>query len=776
LKAVTSGGDVVVAANPNNIIFKWPSTSGNKVYRVSLIDNSVSMFTISPIFWNHMLADTAGNLYVGIWYGEMAPAAIEKINLNGGATTILAQSASGDFSFSDNGGASNFPAIAVDGQGVVYIGDRQNNVVRQIQNGMITTIAGNGSAGTSGDGGPPLSASLQIDDIAADTNGRIFVSGGGRVRMISNGTIQTVLGGGYSVADNVRGIAALFTGSSIAVDGAGNIYFGESTTGQSTQPGRIRVLGRPLDVLGPPSVSIVEPVAGAVVRGTVPVLANVNMNFGAAEVQFLLDGFELGPEDTQIPYSVSWDTTAASYGSHVLTAVARNSAGNTSVSAGVPVTVNNYLVPAASAINPVSGIQGTMVPVTMTGSNFAGGGSTTVTVSGTGVTVTSVFVDMSGTSLTATLLVDLAAPPGSRSVTVSTPGGTSGAVTFTVNPRPVLLPLNSATLLNVTTPFGAPGSPGATDATGTAARFNSPSGVWGDGANVYVADNANQTIRKIVIATGAVTTLAGSPGLSGTADGTGSAARFYGPVGIWGDGGMNLYVTDSITGLIRKIVIATGVVTTLAGAPNSMGMVDGIGSAARFSGPHGIWGDGPNLYVADFYGIRKIVIATASVSTIAGAYGLSGTTDGTGSAARFNFPMGIWGDGANLWITEFGSSTIRKLVIASGAVTTFAGFANVTGSQDGTVAAARFSNPSLVWGAAPYLYVSDSGNNTIRRVDTMSGVVITVAGFAPVAGSADGYGSAARFNYPDGIWGDGVFLYVTTLDNTIRRLSALVSP
>jgi sugar lactone lactonase YvrE len=198
------------------------------------------------------------------------------------------------------------------------------------------------------------------------------------------------------------------------------------------------------------------------------------------------------------------------------------------------------------------------------------------------------------------------------------------------------------------------GSSYSTDGTGSAARFNYPQGITTDGTNIYVADTQNNTIRKVVIATGVVTTLVGSAGLSGSTDGTGSAALFNNPRGITTDG-TNLYVVDSCNYTIRKVVIATGAVTTLAGSAGAAkGSTDGTGSAARFNFPQGITTDGINLYVTDTQSntIRKVVIATGAVTTLAGSAGASGSTDGTGSAALFNYPLGITTDGTNLYVAD----------------------------------------------------------------------------------------------------------------------------
>ncbi|MCP4131979.1 MAG: hypothetical protein GY754_13460, partial [bacterium] len=223
---------------------------------------------------------------------------------------------------------------------------------------------------------------------------------------------------------------------------------------------------------------------------------------------------------------------------------------------------------------------------------------------------------------------------------------------------------------------------------------------------------------QIVIATGVVTTLAGTAGSSGTTDGTGSAARFNGPSGITTDG-TNLYVTDTVNHTIRQVVIATGVVTTLAGTAGSSGTTDGTGSAARFDTPHGISTDGTNLYAADKsnHTIRQVVIATGVVTTLAGTAGSSGSTDGTGSAARFNSPSGITTDGTNLYVTDSENHTIRQVVITTGVVTTLAGSPLSLGSTDGTGSAARFFQPTGITTDGIDLYIADRFNSAIRIIE-----------------------------------------------------------
>jgi sugar lactone lactonase YvrE len=324
-----------------------------------------------------------------------------------------------------------------------------------------------------------------------------------------------------------------------------------------------------------------------------------------------------------------------------------------------------------------------------------------------------------------------------------------------------------------TTFAGSDGASGSADGIGAAARFNSPSGITTEGRSLFVTDSGNQTIRTVDIATGAVTTLAGAAGVLGSSDGTGLAARFYGPRGIATDG-TNLFVTEAGNQTIRKVIIASGVVATLAGSAGISGSTDGTGTAARFTFPEGITTDGTNLFVTDLQNctIRKVVIATGVVTTLAGTAGVSaGSKDGTGAEARFFLPKGIITDGVNLFVADSSNNTIRQVVIATGAVTTIAGSAGISGSADGTGAAAMFYYPAGITSDGTNLFVVDSQNKTIRKVEITTGVVTTLAGTAGASWSADGTGADARFFIPSGITTDGANLFVTDSNNhTIRKI------
>jgi sugar lactone lactonase YvrE len=310
--------------------------------------------------------------------------------------------------------------------------------------------------------------------------------------------------------------------------------------------------------------------------------------------------------------------------------------------------------------------------------------------------------------------------------------------------------------------------------TGAPGLLQYPVSLARDGAgNLYVADAAANTIRKITPA-GVVSTLAGTAGSVGAQDGTGSAARFNQPGGLAADAAGNLYVADTGNATIRRIT-PDGFVTTLAGLSSVRGNQDGTGAAASFSSPAGIAVDpAGNLYVADAFNatIRQITPAGA-VSTLAGVAASRGDADGTGSAARFNYPNGVAVDAAGtLYVADTYNHTIRRIG-AGGVVSTLAGSAGLNGSNDGTGGYALFDQPYGVQvDAAGRLCVADTGNATIRRI-TPAGAVTTLAGVAGIAGLGDGAGGQALFNQPRGVVVDdaGSLYVVDTGNAAIRRIT-----
>jgi sugar lactone lactonase YvrE len=268
---------------------------------------------------------------------------------------------------------------------------------------------------------------------------------------------------------------------------------------------------------------------------------------------------------------------------------------------------------------------------------------------------------------------------------------------------------------------------GSQDGAGSNARFNQPDGLAVDGSgNVYVTDTGNATIRKIT-PDGVVSTLAGSA-TRGNQDGVGSAASFRAPGGIAVDSAGTVYVADTFNATIRKIT-SSGSVSTLAGTAGSRGDADGTGSAAQFNNPSGVAVDAAgNLYVADTYNetIRKVT-PTGIVTTLAGSAGISGGNDGTGIYALFNQPDGVAVDASgNICVADTGNAIIRKIT-PGGVVITVAGLPGIAGMGDSASGVAIFNQPhGLVADGAGNIQVADAGNAAIRKI-APDGAVTTLA-------------------------------------------------
>ena len=298
-----------------------------------------------------------------------------------------------------------------------------------------------------------------------------------------------------------------------------------------------------------------------------------------------------------------------------------------------------------------------------------------------------------------------------------------------------------------------------------------PVGVQVDAAgNLYVSDAAGQTVRKIS-SDFKISTLAGNALSQGSTDGVAAAAKFNEPTGLVLNADNSLLLADTSNAALRQIS-TVGTVTTFAGTSGSKGSTDATGTAARFSAPVGLTRDGSgNYYVADQtnHTIRKIS-ASGVVTTLAGTAGQSGSVDGTGAAARFNLPTGITCNAqGDLYVSDLGSHLIRKVTTA-GVVTTLAGQAGVSGSTDGSGTAARFFKPAgLAIDSAGNVYVADMGNSTLRKISA-SGVVSTLAGLPTIDGLMDGTGSNAWFAEPQGLTLDSAGnIYVADTANAVLR-------
>jgi sugar lactone lactonase YvrE len=323
------------------------------------------------------------------------------------------------------------------------------------------------------------------------------------------------------------------------------------------------------------------------------------------------------------------------------------------------------------------------------------------------------------------------------------------------------------------------------DGPGTSAKFNFPNGIAIDSSgNVFVADTLNCLIRKIT-AGGIVSTFAGggSGGVfCGYVNGVGTGAWFSTPNSIAIDPVTgNMFVADSDNNLIRKITPG-GTVSTFAGGGSASGTASGYaagtGTSAKFNYPVGIAIDASgNVFVADYINslIRKIT-NVGVVSILAGGSGINGYVDATGTNARFFNPQGIAIDAsANVFVADSGNNLIRKIT-SGGLVSTLAGGGGNTASGfvDATGTNAKFGSPVCVAvDTSGNVFVADAGNNIVRKI-TSGGTVTTLAGVPGISGSSSGLGAIARLRNPHGVVLDTVgSIFVADYGNHLIRKCSL---
>ena len=685
--------------------------------------------------------DGAGNLYVA----DAGNNTIRKVTANGMVTTLAGSA--GQFGSADGTNSTalfnNPSGVAVDGSGNVYVADAGNNTIRKVtSSGLVTTLAGNAGQPGSANGTNNTALFNDPSGVAVDGAGNVYVADAGNntIRKVTtNGVVTTLAGtaGLSGSSDGTNNTALFFYPSGVAIDGAGNLYVADLDNNTIR---KVTPLGVVTTVAGLAQFDHFGNPIGGSANGTG---TNAQFNF---------------------PSGVAVDGKGNVYVADT---------GNSTIR---QVATNDMVTTLAGSAGQIGSADGTNslaqfnhpygIAVDSAGNVYVAdfGNSTVRTVTSGGVVTT---------------LAGSADQPGSVNVTgnearFSSPVGvavnSAGNVYVADTDNSTIREVTSNGV--VTTLAGSAGQSGSADGTNSTARFNNPSGMAMDSdGNIYVADTGNFTIRKVTSG-GVVTTLAGSAGHSGSADGTNNTARFNNPVGVAVDTGGNLYVADTGNNTLRKVT-SGGVVTTLAGFAGQSGSADGTNGTARFTNPTGVAVDSAgNVYVADAGNktIRRIT-SGGVVTTLAGSAGLSGSADGTNSAARFSYPFGITVDSAgHLYVTDASNFTIRG-VTSNGVVTTLAGRAGQPGDADGADSAARFYVPSgVALDSAGNVYVDDTGNNTIREL-TSNGVVSTLAGSAGLSGAADITGSAARYFNPCGVAVDnaGNVYVADTFNSTIRK-------
>ena len=655
---------------------------------------------------NGVAVDGAGNLYIA----DSWNARIRKVDSAGVITTVAG---TGERGFSGDGGPATAAAldrpsgVAVDGAGNLYIADSWNARIRKVDSaGVISTVAGTGSFGFGGDGGPAVDARLFYPQgVAVDGAGNLFIADSlnERIRKVdSAGVISTVAGTGVFGFGGDGGPAVdarLFSPQGVAVDGAGNLFIADS--------GNHRI--RKVDA-----------------AGTITTIA------GSGETRFS-GGFsgDGGPADeAQLsdPFGVAVD-----------------GAGNLYIADS-----GNHRIRKVDAAGTITTIAGSG-ETGFFGGGFSGDGGPAdeaqlsdpfgVAVDGAG----NLYIADSGNHRIRK--VDAAG-------TIITIAG-SGETGFFGGG------------------FSGDGGPAVE------AELRDPSGVAVDSAgNVYIADVGDHRIRK-VDSTGTITTIAGTGEFGFSGDGGPAVeAELYDPAGVAVDSAGNLYIADTGNGRIRK-VDSTGTITTIAGT-GEFGFSGDGGPAveAELYDPAGVAVDSAgNLYIADTGNqrIRKID-STGTITTIAGTgeYGFSGD-GGPAAVARLAFPNGVAVDSAgNLYIADSGNRRIRK-IDSTGTIITIAGTGEFGFSGDGgpAIQAALYLLSGVAVDGAGNLYIADTGNQRIRKIDS-TGTITTIAGTGEYGFSGDGGPAAvARLAFPNGVAVDSAGnLYIADSGNRrIRKLT-----
>jgi uncharacterized protein (TIGR03437 family) len=634
-----------------------------------------------------IVLDPAGNLYI-------ADAANDRVRKVTPAGVISTVAGNGHRGFSgDNGPASaaqlNQPyGLALDAAGNLYIADYGNQRVRAIgADGNITTVAGNGPSGINADGGPATAALLLgPHNLATDPAGNLYISefDGHRVRRVTpDGTIGTVAGtgiAGYNGDGEPATAAQLAFPAGLALDGAGNLYIVDSV-----------------------NVRIRKVLAGAGTISTVCSLQTfVAQGFSAPTIQ--------------------------------LSGLAANAAGDLYI----PESANSYVYRLTPA-DVLTQVAGTAVSGAYTGD----GQPAVQTALNKPVEVT---LNAAG---------DLYISEARRLWCVTAATGIIGTVAGTGT-------------------FGFSGDGGSA----SMAVLNTPTGLALNNGSLYIADLNNQRVRQIA-ADGSISTVAGNGTPSYAGDGLPAVgASLDGPDGLAFDPAGNLYIADTQNSRARR-VDPSGVITTFAG--NDLSGFGGDGNPATLTplnDPQGVVADlAGNVYIADTNHNRVILVDPAgNIHTVAGI-GTAGDAGGGGtSLAELYGPTGLALDNAgNLYIADTHNHRIRMLT-PGGVISTIAGTGTGGFSGDGgAAAAAELTVPSAVAvDASGNIYIADTGNNRVRLVTT-DGNIATIAGSGDAAYNGDN-GAAlkiALYN-PGGLAldGQGNVWVADTGNNRVRMLSA----
>src|SRR5271157_2889064 len=664
----------------------------------------------------------------------------------------------------------NPDAVFKDASGNLYIAATGANAIYKIDStGKLTTVAGTGTAGFSGEGGPATSAQLDgPTDVFVDGHGNIFIADANnnviREIVAATGNINTVAGMpglvGYT-GDGILATTAELNGpTGVTVDGSGNIFIAE------INGCRIR------EVVA--STDKIQTVAGTTGAGTPGPAPTGNCGYNG-------NGIAANTAKLNGPSAVVLDSSGNLFltdqGNYCVRKVATT--GQISDVAGTctvllaPGGVDGDGGPATSALfqRPVrlfvdghenvyiSDIaDNRMREVVASTGNIQ-------TVAGTG---TAGFTGEGGLATQA----ELDEPSG---VWVDAPGNIF--LTDSLNNRVREVTASNGFIQTI----AGDGSGDGDDGPATSGLLNAPFGVAVDGTgNLFIADTANSVIREVVAATGNITRVAGT--FTAGFDGDGLALNVYlnNPNGVFVDGSGDIFIADSQNNAIREVT--NGDLTTVVG--ESDGVLTNV-----LNYPTAVFVDGSgNIFIADsgnnVIGKLAAVVGegTPALTVVAGT-GTAGFSGDAGAAtkAELNTPSGVFLDSSgNIFIADSGNNVIREVVAATGNIQTVAGNTTAGLSGDnGPATSAELNNPSGVFvDNSGNIFMADSGNNAIREVVAATGNIRTVGGTGAQGLSGDGGpATSAELNAPASLFGDSQSnLFVADTGNSrIRKIAGVVT-
>ncbi|HTZ98302.1 MAG TPA: hypothetical protein VMB18_17995 [Terriglobales bacterium] len=662
--------------------------------------------------------DGAGNTYIADSYSSQ----VFKVDTNGNLTIVAGNGTSG---YSGDGGPATSAAlngpegVAVDNSGNIFIADTGNFVIREViaSSGKIQTVAGNGKEGYSGDGGPATSA--QLDDpysVFVDGSGNIFIADTDNsiIREVSSGTINTVAGTpgsfGYMGDSGPATAAQLDEPEGVFVDGSGNIFIADTFN--------------------------------SVIREVTAVNGNIQTVAGNGTAGYSGDGGSATVAELDSPTGVFVDGS-----------------GNIFIA-----DTQNFIIREVTSgtINTVAGTPGT--------EGYTGDGGlatsaelnypSTIAVDGAG----DIFIaDTDNYVIREVVAGNISTFAGNNTLAYSGDGGLA-----------------------------------------TNAALNFPGETFVDSqGDVFIADSDSSVIREVVAATGNIQTVAGN-GISGySGDGAAATqAELDFPSGVFVDGSGNIFIADTENSVIREVVAATGDIQTVAGDGTPGYLGDGSAATlAELSSPASVAIDGSgNLYIADTGNsavrvvntgsqaitIAGVTIQAGAIQTVAGNGNAcsdpsSGCGDnGPATAAQLNFPSGVSLDASgDIFVADTFNNAVRE-INSVGLIQTVAGTLGQRGhsGDNGPPTSATLDTPSgLFVDSLGNIFIADSDNAAIREVVAVASTIQTVAGNGTQGFSGDG-GTAtlAQLNSPGGISGSasGTFYIADTENSRVRQISSTV--